>query len=320
MANPKDNIPRSIVVLGAGVQGLTVACLLLSEGHSVTIVAKGTPESLESDELYASNKAGGNWQSYAVDTDLRLQGWDEVTFRAMWTMAGSNRLSSESGIRRTVMYQYYPTKPVDWKPHWFGERGVSPNYKVLKDSWKFPEGVAFGVEFETHAPKYISFLAKKFKCLGGQFSVRKVDRLSDLYNENSKVDVVINCSGLGSRKLGDVMDESVIPGRGQIMVVYAPHIKFTLKTKIGESFGEQELGTYVIPREGGYVVLGGTYQIGNSDLTPDPEIAKGIMERCVAACPELLSPDGSYPTILDHSVGLRPVRKGGVRLESSTQC
>lgn len=36
---------------------------------------------------------------------------------------------------------------------------------------------------------------------------------------SSRVDLVVNCTGLGSARLGGVEDKSVVPARGQIVVV-----------------------------------------------------------------------------------------------------
>ncbi|KAJ3123691.1 hypothetical protein HK101_006302 [Irineochytrium annulatum] len=43
--------------------------------------------------------------------------------------------------------------------------------------------------------------------------------------------------------------------------------------------------------------------------------AQGILERCIAICPELVV-NGKLPEIVEHSVGLRPSREGGVRLDA----
>ncbi|KAJ1563000.1 hypothetical protein HK405_004522 [Cladochytrium tenue] len=51
-------------------------------------------------------------------------------------------------------------------------------------------------------------------------------------------------------------------------------------------------------------------------LEVDPQTAQGIMERCVAVCPELVV-NGKLPEVVQHSVGLRPARKGGVRMEAN---
>lgn len=63
-------------------------------------------------------------------------------------------------------------------------------------------------------------------------------------------------------------------------------------------------------------MLGGCRQEGNWDSQFDPNLAQRIMKRAVEACPALT--DGKGVEALDiirHGVGLRPYRKGGVRLE-----
>lgn len=40
-----------------------------------------------------------------------------------------------------------------------------------------------------------------------------------LSHAGEKADVIVNCTGLGSRSLGGVEDQDLIPARGQIVVV-----------------------------------------------------------------------------------------------------
>lgn len=42
---------------------------------------------------------------------------------------------------------------------------------------------------------------------------------SPAIHPNKKVDLVVNCTGLGAARLGGVEDTSVVPARGQIVVV-----------------------------------------------------------------------------------------------------
>jgi len=56
-----------------------------------------------------------------------------------------------------------------------------------------------------------------------------------------------------------------------------------------------------------------------------PETTLDILERCLALCPELAPPevrakrepvvDDLFPIIIEECCGLRPARKGGIRLE-----
>ncbi len=59
--------------------------------------------------------------------------------------------------------------------------------------------------------------------------------------------------------------------------------------------------------------------------SPRPETAEDILRRGFALCPELAPPevrtereptiDDVRPIIISHGVGLRPARKGGIRLD-----
>ena len=73
--------------------------------------------------------------------------------------------------------------------------------------------------------------------------------------------------------------------------------------------------TYTIPRPGmlplDTVLLGGTYQRENWDISIDTNIARCIFERCAK-----LEPSFNNAKILNHRVGLRPAREGGARVET----
>lgn len=75
--------------------------------------------------------------------------------------------------------------------------------------------------------------------------------------------------------------------------------------------------TSIIPRPGlthtNTALLNGTYLIGNWDTSLDMSTAKGIFERCSALAP-CLKEEGTK--VLRHTVGLRPDRKGGPRVEA----
>jgi hypothetical protein len=71
--------------------------------------------------------------------------------------------------------------------------------------------------------------------------------------------------------------------------------------------------TYIIPRTTpGAVLLGGTFQVHNWDVSVDMAVARGILERCTALQPALQDPE---TRIVSHNVGLRPARTGGPRVE-----
>jgi D-amino-acid oxidase len=71
---------------------------------------------------------------------------------------------------------------------------------------------------------------------------------------------------------------------------------------------EDEL-TYVLPR-GDVIVCGGTHQPGDTDTTPREHETIDIVDRCTRLVPALAGAE-----VLGARAGLRPVRRGGVRLE-----
>lgn len=126
--------------------------------------------------------------------------------------------------------------------------------------------------------------------------------------------MILNCTGLSAAKLGGVEDKTVMPARGQIVVVR--NDAGAMYSISGTDDGSDE-ATYIMTRAaGGGTVLGGCYQKGNWESQPDPNLAVRIMERCVQLCPRLTGGKGiEHLDVVRHSVGLRPVREGGVRIE-----
>lgn len=87
--------------------------------------------------------------------------------------------------------------------------------------------------------------------------------------------------------------------------VHNPKIKQFMMVVHGDS-----QHTYILPRPGGEVVLGGTVQLHNWKNASDDEDIRAIWERCCALNPEVRS-----SKVVGHRAGLRPQRAMGVRLE-----
>jgi D-amino-acid oxidase len=113
--------------------------------------------------------------------------------------------------------------------------------------------------------------------------------------------LVVNASGLAARSLAG--DDAVFPARGQIVLVRNPGLTESVRTP----------GAYVHPRSSD-VVLGGTFEPGNWDLSPSPAVTEGILARTAALVPQVRD----LP-VLGERVGLRPCRRGGPRVERQGQ-
>ena len=124
----------------------------------------------------------------------------------------------------------------------------------------------------------------------------------------------MNCTGLGAAKLGGVEDTTVLPARGQIVVVRNDAGKMIDLS--GTDDGDDE-ACYIMTRAaGGGTILGGSYQKGNWESQVDPNLAVRIMKRAVKACPNLTDGHGIEKLdVVRHGVGLRPVRESGARVE-----
>lgn len=204
----------------------------------------------------------------------------------------------------------------------------SPNpwYATLFDDYRkmaddeLPADIAAGCEFTSvciNTAVYLPWLVGQLAAAGAVLRRAVLGHVSEaagLSHAGKPADVVVNASGLLACRLGGVMDGAVYPIRGQVVVVRneAPLMLTTSST----DDGDEELLYTMTRAVGGGTILGGTYQRGNWDGNPDPNIAVRIMKRAVEAQPELTGGKGVEGlSVVRHGVGLRPGRTGGVRIE-----
>jgi D-amino-acid oxidase len=137
---------------------------------------------------------------------------------------------------------------------------------------------------------------------------------ADIDDQGLKTSLVVNCTGLSASRLGGVEDKSVIPSRGQIVVVRNdPGAMLAIS---GTDDADDEVSYIMMRAAGGGTILGGSYQKGNWESQFDPNLAIRIMKRCVDLCPQLTGGKGiEHLDIIRHGVGLRPLRLGGARIE-----
>ncbi|KAL1931916.1 hypothetical protein VTP01DRAFT_8972 [Rhizomucor pusillus] len=295
-----------IVVFGAGVIGLTTAILLKRHGYQdITIVGKHHPGDKPTHE-YTSPWAGASIVSFAAENKL-LQEVDQISFQEFKRQAES---VPESGV------MYCPgihLSEVDDPAHEAWSKKLYQDTVVLSTS-ELPKGVKFGykfLSFTLSAPKYLEWLTKVardelgIKLERGNFA--SIQQVAEKYPDAR---AIINCTGLGSRYLQDVKDQTVYPVRGQTVLVHAPHIK-TQMYREGPT-----VYTYIIPRPDGNVICGGTLDSKNTNTEPDHNVTKDILKRVYDLYPELTHHKGPEAfNIVSENVGFRPVRTVGPRIE-----
>jgi len=164
-------------------------------------------------------------------------------------------------------------------------------------------------------PLYLAWLVGQCRAAGAvlkRADLRHISEAAALGEGGGAADIVVNCTGLLASRLGGVADASVVPARGQTVLVrnaLEPMLAFNDKLVPGEV-------CYAMCRaSGGGTILGGTFQMGNWDGTPDPDVAERIMARVAAVHPQLRGKGVEAFDVVRHQVGLRPYRKEGVRIE-----
>ncbi|MDQ7904278.1 FAD-dependent oxidoreductase [Phytohabitans sp. ZYX-F-186] len=279
-------LPPPILVIGAGVSGLTTAVCLAEAGYPVRIRTARPP--LQT----TSCSAGALWGPFLLE-DPRLIDWCHETRRVLRSLAGER-----AGIRIVAGVEA-ATRRVP-PPRWATEiEGYT-----LRGPDDLPAGFVTGWAYTAPVvdmPVYLAYLCERF-VQRGQIEAGTVASLADAVAE---APIVVNCTGYGARRL--VPDPMLRPIRGQLLVVDNPGIDEFFADAEVDGEDPSEL-TYILP-QGDRVVLGGTAQPGRRSLRLDRSEARRILERCVAVNPLL-----AKATVREHRVGVRPSRRS-VRVE-----
>jgi D-amino-acid oxidase len=277
-----------VIVLGAGVVGLTTAVSLLEAGCDVRVVAAATVERT------TSYVAAGVWFPTHVGPPGKVAIWGR---RTLEVLADQARDSVPGVIMREslALYRQPPGRP-DWT--------ASVGHVREAAATELPPGYACGLRFavpQAEMPLYLPWLMRRVRDLGGEIVTRRVTALPELFDAG--VDAVVNCPGLAARNL--VGDLSVYPVRGQIVRVTNPGITLSVRDEFHPA-GR----AYVHPRADD-CILGGTFDEDQWDTEPDPATAAAIIARCTEIVPAIASTE-----VIEHLAGLRPGRPE-VRLEES---
>jgi len=276
---------NNVVVVGAGVIGLSTAICLAEAGMSVRVRA-GTPPA-ESTSAMAGAIIAGPVTSEPIDAAVR---WNRISVDEFTALA--DRPGTGVRLARGRMALSAGDGIPDWARALAGFAPCTPDEQA-----GYP--VAFWLDSPiVDMPRYLDYLAGRLAAAGGELEIRPVSALAELAGE---APVVVNCTGLGAGRL--VGDEQVKPVRGQHVIVRNPGLT--------EFFYEQGPGpmiTNYLPH-GERLVLGGTINRGNADLTPDADQREEILRRCAEVEPRLAGVE-----VLGVEVGLRPGRPR-IRLE-----
>lgn len=271
-----------VIVVGAGVVGLSCAVRLLEAGHRVDVLARDLP--LET----TSAVAAAIWYPYRALPPDRVTAWSATTYAALDALSSATPTTGVAMVKGTEVFREKTADP------WWA--AAAP---TLARETQLPDGYADGWTFATpviEMPVYLGWLRARLDELGGTLTRLNLRALPE--PSGAGADLVVNASGLGSRLLAG--DHSVLPVHGQVVCVE----QIGLDRWWLDSAGP----TYVIPRSRD-IVVGGTDVEGEWSRTPSPQVAEQILSRAQALVPAL-----GEARVLRHKVGLRPARPV-VRLE-----
>ncbi len=304
-----------MLVVGAGVSGLTTAICLAEAGLPVTIVSDRMPAQT------TSSVAGAIWGAHLTEPGERTATWARQTLTELLSLTGEPAAGVRIGSG-VLALRPAPEPPRDGaRPgqNGTGTPGAGPpgagapeggtldarpadlaghaDVRACEPA-SLPPGYDRGWRYSAalvQMPVYLDYLRSRCERAGARLEVAEVTSLTGAA-QRWGARVVVNCTGAWARHLAG--DPQVTPVRGQAVVVENPGLT---EFFIGLPSGGHEL-VYAFPH-GGTVILGGSQAAGDWSLEPDPVTAERIVADCAAIDPRLRT-----ARVLSHRVGLRPYR------------
>lgn len=267
---------RKAAVLGSGVVGLTSARELQRHGFDVTIYAATVPPDTTSN----MSLAGWTPTSGLVDNKLRTPAWDEqcrqaarIAYRRLQLLVGP-----KYGVTWVPHYQPIdnpqqrsggnnpnPLLPPELEgPRWLLGPGEHPFRTTHCGAWD---------EMRIEPSIYLDALMTDFLNWGGKVVIRRFETPRDVaaLTEN----VIVNCTGLGSKEL--FKDPDLIPLKGQL-VVLVPQPEITYATSgIDRQLPPNSGFVHMMPRSDG-IILGGTSLRDNWSLEVEEPDRRRVMD------------------------------------------
>lgn len=308
-----------VVVLGAGISGLSSALCLLklyrAEIQDLLIVASEFPGDYHAHD-YTSPWAGANWESFAKDSEIEQINRDKISYKRLMQLADD----PTTGIKKYKLKVFQKrSEPLPWFITQKFVEDISIISREETSARNFDPDVYIGFEHTTVTvppSAYNHFLLSQIKQLGG--TVKKVRRL-DVIEDISKVlnytpDLVINCTGINAGKLLRNVEpqelEKIYPIKGQILQVYEDlPFQIVIQSIPSEDRPLPNQFLNIFPRPEGGCIIGGIFREGDYSRDIDEKLSESILRVVKNHVPEMKS-----TSVYNVYTALRPGRKGGVRV------
>lgn len=271
---------QQIVVVGAGVSGLTSAICLVEAGWPVRVWATAMPQQT------TSAVAGAVWAPpRPAERATATLAWTEHSLRVFHALAAD----PGTGVRMA------PALVVgDLSDAMSSAAGLIPDLRAAE-----PVDIPDGYSPAFHAtmpmidmPHYLGYLQRRLVAAGCEIEARPVRLLAEVADHAS---VVVNCAGLGAGALAG--DDTVRPLFGQHVVLTNPGLRQLFLEVDG---GPEWTCFFPHPQR---VVCGGINIPDRWNTTADPAVSERILQRCRRIEPRLRDAD-----VIGTITGLRPDR------------
>jgi D-amino-acid oxidase len=282
------NTAQQVVVVGAGVSGLTSAICLSDAGWPVRVWAAAQPQQT------TSVVAGAVWAPpRSPERAAQTLAWAEESLRVFSELAEdpATGVQLAPALAAGELSEANATSPA---------ATVIPSLRPA-DPADVPDG--FGPGFRATVPMidmphYLDYLTARLAATGCTIETHRVESLAEAADA---APIVVNCSGLGARELAG--DDTVRPLFGQHVILTNPGLR---QLFLEMNSGPEWTCYFPHPQR---VVCGGISIPDRWDLTPDPRVTEKILQRCRRAEPRLAGAE-----VIETITGLRPDRPS-VRVE-----
>ena len=310
-------MPKStIVIIGAGVLGLSTATLLQRRHPRVQIIiiAAELPTDPSPSADYASPWAGAHYRPIPRST-RQLHEEAELGMQTAKVMKTIARETPEAGVGLMKAVEYLESPPPENLRLKTGDVYAGPDdtFRVLERN-KLPKGVRWGCEYESYCvnvPMYCRWLLRKFQEDGGRVVQQQLERVENAFEVAERlvtlgrVDKVVNCSGRNFDT-----DQKIRIIRGQTVLVKQQYRRTVTRQCADGSWA------FLIPRPaGGGTIVGGSKEVGDFETRARPETREKLLQEAVRHFPDLVDDVEKFDIVKDN-VGRRPWREGGLRMET----
>ena len=278
---------HQVVVIGAGVSGLSTAVYLAEAGWPVRVWAAAMPQQT------TSAVAGAVWAPPRPVSAKTLE-WSEHSLCVFRDLADD----PDSGVLMApalTVGDSSAAEAMSWAA------GLIPDLRAAERA-DLPEGFEAGLRATVpmiDMPRYLDYLTQRLTSVGCDVEPRSVRSLAEAADT---APTVVNCAGLGAQALAG--DDTVRPLFGQHVVLTNPG----LRQLFVEMHDEPEWVCYFPHPQ--RVVCGGLSIPDRWDTTADPAVTERILQRCRRIEPRLGDAE-----VIETITGLRPDRPS-VRLEA----